>query len=75
MRQRSLNIDIDERGTENTGKKMTNPLMDFLNILGDGNHASQNTACEDRIFCEMSRLGEQSDADVLNKMLWKIANE
>lgn len=55
---------------------MPNPLMDFLGLLGEHSvNVERNTICEDRVFCEMGALGVHPDADVLNKMLWKIANE
>lgn len=55
-------------------RKMSNPLMDFLNILGD-NGIDKSSLCESRHFCEVSRLGADPEAEVLSKMLWKIANE
>lgn len=55
---------------------MSNPLMDFLTQLsGQSDNIERNTLCEDRVFCEMAVIGSRPDAEVLNKMLWKIANE
>lgn len=55
---------------------MSNPLMDFLHVLRDnGNSMERNDSCDDRKFCEASRSGADPNANVLNKMLWKIANE
>lgn len=50
--------------------------MDFLHVLRDnGNSMERTDSCDDRKFCEASRSGADPDANVLNKMLWKIANE
>lgn len=60
-----------------SGRKfVSNPLMDFLHVLRDnGNSMERTDSCDDRKFCEASRSGADPDANVLNKMLWKIANE
>lgn len=52
-------------------RMVANPMMDFLAILGENG----DSPCDTRQFCEVSRLGAKPGADVLNRMLWKIANE
>jgi hypothetical protein len=49
----------------------------ILNMLNKNafTHIDRTPACEDRIFCEMARMGEKLGAEQLYKMLWKIANE
>lgn len=62
---------------QNGRKFMSNPLMDFLHVLRDNGNSVERTdlSCDDRKFCEASRSGADPNANVLNKMLWKIANE
>ncbi|XP_055696288.1 uncharacterized protein LOC129797579 isoform X2 [Lutzomyia longipalpis] len=55
-------------------RKMKNPLMDFITMFSEANN-DVGVNCENRVFCELSRMGAYSDSDVLQKMLWKIANE
>lgn len=72
-RQRSLDypsVDDDDRG-----RKLSNPLMDFLNVLGNEQLEDRGNSCENRYFCEMARLGARKNSDVLYKMLWKISYE
>lgn len=68
---------LDGVDNDEVARKMSNPLMDFLTILNDNqqNGVEHNSACDDRSFCEISRLGRERNADVLPKMLWKIAVE
>lgn len=76
---RLLVDDYDNSNRNNyvTGRKMSNPLMDLLSILKENqqNGIQRSAACDDRSFCEISRLGQKEEADVLPKMLWKIAIE
>lgn len=59
---------------ENTGRKISNPLMDLLNVLSERKTSNKTSSCDSRHFCELSRLGGNPRASVLNKMLWKLAN-
>ncbi|XP_037029762.1 uncharacterized protein LOC119069732 [Bradysia coprophila] len=78
-KQRSLDegVHVSNGNDLTNGRKfVSNPLMDFLHVLRDnGNSMERSDSCDDRKFCEASRSGSDADASVLNKMLWKIANE
>lgn len=84
-RQRSLDEPetSDIRAEDEQFKKLASPLMDFINLFNDNNTNTENddieydhnASCEDRMFCEMARMGAKKDAEMLYKMLWKIANE
>ncbi|XP_058817870.1 uncharacterized protein LOC131681177 [Topomyia yanbarensis] len=61
-----------------------NPLFGLLNALSVGHvdpsrlslpPFTAGSGCEEKSFCELARYGTNHDADVLSKMLWKIANE
>ncbi|KAL9696450.1 hypothetical protein quinque_016029 [Culex quinquefasciatus] len=55
-----------------------NPLVGFISALSANPIAERwpsSTGCEERSFCEMARLGRNSGADALLRMLWKTANE
>ena len=47
----------------------------FGALFGAATSGSNSSACEEKSFCEMARQGINHDADILFKMLWKIANE
>lgn len=82
-RQRS-----EDQGTD---AAPANPLAGFINALSmsqsdssrwpnltalfGSSEGSGSSSCEEKSFCEMARLGINHDADILFKMLWKIANE
>lgn len=72
-RQRSL--DYSPEVDDGIGRKLSNPLMDFLNVLGNEQLEDRGNSCENRYFCEMARLGARKNSDVLYKMLWKISYE
>lgn len=44
-------------------------------LFGTATSSGDGSACEEKSFCEMARRGINHDADILFKMLWKIANE
>lgn len=60
-------------------RQLSNPLIDFLNILNNKDmknlDGSYNTLCDNRNFCEISLKGYDENANVLQKMLLKIATE
>ncbi|XP_055599750.1 uncharacterized protein LOC129748959 [Uranotaenia lowii] len=55
----------------------TNAFHGFLHALTSMTpwSGAAGGSCEEKSFCEMTRLGMNHDADILYKMLWKIANE
>ncbi|XP_055634326.1 uncharacterized protein LOC129774586 [Toxorhynchites rutilus septentrionalis] len=52
-----------------------NSLLKFINAISVSALTRAASGCEEKSFCEMARLGINHEADMLFKMLWKIANE
>nr|CAD7573255.1 unnamed protein product [Timema californicum] len=53
---------------------LDDPLLAILNKYG-GAKSLEDPDCENRIFCEMTRLGKQPQANLVQRAFWYLANE
>nr|CAD7449149.1 unnamed protein product [Timema bartmani] len=53
---------------------LDDPLLAILDKYG-GTESLDDPDCENRIFCEMSRLGKQPQANLVQKAFWYLAND
>ncbi|XP_058453440.1 uncharacterized protein LOC131431631 [Malaya genurostris] len=79
-------LGINPNRQRSDGDVETHPLFGLLNAITAGHVVDPSrpflsssritgSGCEEKSFCELTRFGMNRDADVLSKMLWKIANE
>jgi hypothetical protein len=52
---------------------MSFPILDLLDKYGID--SLDDPECENRIFCEMSRLGGQPSGNIIQKAFWHLAHE
>jgi hypothetical protein len=55
------------------GSAVTFPILDLLDKYGID--SLDDPDCENRIFCEMSRLGGEPSGNVIQKAFWHLAHE
>ena len=68
-RQRSL----DELGIEFTEEDLKDPLVQLVQEYGL--ESLDDPQCEDKIFCEMSRMGQKESSNFIQKGFWYLAKE
>jgi hypothetical protein len=52
---------------------MSFPILDLLDKYGID--SLDDPECENRIFCEMSRLGGEPSGNIVQKAFWHLAHE
>jgi len=55
------------------GSAVTFPILDLLDKYGID--SLDDPDCENRIFCEMSRLGGEPSGNIIQKAFWHLAHE
>lgn len=68
-RQRS----VDGAGLQLTEEDLTDPLVQLVQRYGL--ESLDDPQCEDKIFCEMSRMGQKNDGNFIQRGFWYLANE
>jgi hypothetical protein len=62
-----------QRSVDHEGPSVSFPILDLLDKYGID--SLDDPECENRIFCEMSRLGGQATGNIVQRAFWRLAHE
>jgi len=62
-----------QRSVDQQDSALTFPILDLLDKYGID--SLDDPDCENRIFCEMSRLGGEPSGNIIQKAFWHLAHE